>query len=158
MPAFSARAGTRDMLGQHGDRPDFLIACRIREPATHVRDPFRAAELRLRRRRAKADQNFSIHNLDLAVREGQTGRRFEWGVGAVSRRPPGNDIGDIDRAAVASNCCQHLVEQLAGAPVTFQPIGIGSLFGSAKLVIPSIFFASQEFLGRPQHFIGAVRF
>ncbi len=87
--------------GKHGDCRVFLIASRIREPATHVRDPFRAAGLRLRRR-AKADQNF-IHNLDLTVREGQTGRRFEWASGAVSRRPPGNDIGDIDRAAVASN-------------------------------------------------------
>src|ERR1019366_6844627 len=75
---------------QPGDRSDFLTGRRIAEPApTQTHDALLAAEQGLRRRRAEADENFGVHERDLAACEGQAAPRFQRGRRAVSRRPPG---------------------------------------------------------------------
>ena len=65
--------------------------------------------------RAEQDQEIRRDQLDLAAHEGQAKRQFLRRRGAVARRAPGHDIGDIDSCAVEADRRQHLVEQLPGA-------------------------------------------
>ena len=77
--------------------------------------PSRVAEQRLRRGIAERDQDVRVHQLDLALDEGQADLRLLRRRRAVAGRPPRNDVGDIGLAAIEADRGDHAVEQLARA-------------------------------------------
>ena len=63
-------------------------------------------------RSAKTDEEVGVGKLDLARDEGPAGGGLLRRRRAVSGRPPGHDVGDIDRCPVEADGGKHPVEQL----------------------------------------------
>ena len=111
---------------EHGERR-YLASnlARINEPrAPGAHNPALDAQYRARRGPAKANQVFRIGKLDLSLNEGQTylgllGRR-----GSVARRPPWNDIRDVDLLSIESDCVQHAIQQLPRSSDEWTPDAI----------------------------------
>jgi transporter family protein len=87
------------MERRHG--ADFALACFKGEPSSPCfGDAFFDAEQRLCRRAAEADQYVGVGKFDLPQDERETDLRFLRGGGAIARRTPGHDVGDVHGATV----------------------------------------------------------
>src|SRR5581483_3998772 len=87
----------------------------VHPPSPRSHDAFLGAEDPLARGIAETDQNVRIYELNLSADEWQADLRLLRRGRAVARRPPRNDIGDVDVCVVEADRSQHQVEQFSGS-------------------------------------------
>ena len=62
--------------------------------------------------------------MDLPLNERQTDLRLLGRRGSIARRPPRNDIGDVDLLSIQSDCVQHSIQQLPRSSDEWAPDSI----------------------------------
>src|ERR1700722_14343836 len=82
-----------------------------RAPSTH--NPSLDAQERACCGSPEANHVFGVGEVNLALNERQTNLCLLKGRGPVARRPPWNDIRDIDFLSIQSNFAQHAIQQLS---------------------------------------------
>ena len=99
---------------QHCEGAGFAAALSpINEPrASGAQNPSLDAQKRANRGCPKTNQVFRIGEVDLSLNKRQTRLGLLRRRSPVARRPPRNDIGDIDLLPIESDCVQHAVQQL----------------------------------------------
>jgi hypothetical protein len=114
---------------EHGKRVDLSAGLtRIGKPrAPHTHNPSLDAQYRPTRRRAKTNQEFRIGQVDLSLNERQTYLRLLKRRRTVARRPPWDDIRDVDLVSVQSNRVQHAIQQLPRSSNEWAPDSIFTL-------------------------------
>src|SRR6185437_2489485 len=65
---------------------------------------------------ANGNEDLWRDEFDLPFEERPAGESFLRRRRTVSRRPPIDDIGDVNVRLTKADCCKHLVEQLSCAP------------------------------------------
>src|SRR6478736_6265567 len=110
---------------QHSERPDLATAwVRISEPgASRTHNPL-GPQHRAACRAAETNQVFRIGKLDLSLKERQTYLSLLRRWGSIPRRPPRNDIRDIDLLSIQSDCAQHAIKQLPRSSDKWAPDSI----------------------------------
>ena len=103
---------------KHRQRRDrAAVLARVSEPrAAHAHDSSLDAQKGLSRGAAETDQELRVGELDLSRDERQAGLGLLQRRRSIARRPPGNDIGDINLPSIESDGVQHAIQQLPGSP------------------------------------------
>src|ERR1700722_7318900 len=98
---------------QHSERldlaADLVPVVKPRAPCPH--NPSLGTQQRANRRCPEANQEFRIGKVNLPLNERQTYLRLLGRGGSIARRPPRNDIGDVDLFSIETDCAQHAIKQ-----------------------------------------------
>jgi len=115
---------------EHCEGADFApVWAPISEPrATHAQNSGLDGQKRAHRRCAEANEIFWIGQVDLSLNKRQTYLRLLRRRGSVARRPPRNDIGNVDRLSIQSDRAKHAIKQLSCSSDEWAP---GSILLSA---------------------------
>src|SRR5579872_5705551 len=99
---------------EHCEGTDFAaFLTRISKPrAPRAQNPRLDRQKRANRGSAETNQIFRIGEVDLSLNKRQTCLRLLGRRRSVARRPPRNDISDIDRLSIQSDHAEHAIEQL----------------------------------------------
>jgi hypothetical protein len=111
---------------QHGERLDRAAALvRIVKPcAPCPHNPSLDAQQRANCRCPEANQELRIGKVDLPLNERQTCLRLLGRRGSIARRPPRNDISDVDLLSIETDCAQHAIKQLPRSSDKWAPDSI----------------------------------